>query len=242
MPNGNENLPAWCYLGLVKRVFLLSPARTGGERAQLIFNPNAGFELARRLHRGEARPIGEIFSFLSGLYFRGKITYAATFAKAPKGVPGSLVITSNRGLLPVETHITLKELRDFAAVDLDHLEDLFKGPLKRDATALAKCLPNKFELILLGSISTRKYTQTLLEVFGERLKFPGAFVGRGDMSRGGLLLRAVATGQELEYEPVLGAVLKGKRPGRLRPIDPQLRALYNKLARSAAASAGTPGP
>ena len=217
----------------MKRVFLLSPARTGGERAQLIFNPNARFELARRLHRGEARPIAEIFSFLSGLYFRGKITYAATFAKPPRGVPGSLVITSNRGLLPVETPITLKELRDFAAVDVDHLEDLFKGPLKRDGAALAKCLPKKSEIVLLGSISTRKYTHTLLEVFGDRLRFPSAFVGRGDMSRGGLLLRAVASGQELDYEPVLGAVLRGRRPERLGPIDPRLRALYNKLARSA---------
>ena len=216
----------------MKRVFLLSPARTGGERAQLIFNPNAGFELARRLHRGEPRPIAEIFSFLSGLYFRGKVTYAAVFAKPPRGVPGSLVITSNRGLLPVETPITLKELRAFAAVDVDHLEDLFKGPLKRDAMALVSCLPQKSEVVLLGSISTRKYTHTLLEVFGERLKFPSDFVGRGDMSRGGLLLRAVANGQELKYEPVVGAVLKGKRPARLGPIDPELRALYNKLARA----------
>ena len=216
----------------MKRVFLLSPARTGGERAQLIFNPNAGFELARRLHRGEARPIGEIFSFLSGLYFRGKLTYAAAFAKPPKDVPGGLVITSNRGLLPVDTSITLKELRAFAAVDVDHLEDLFKGPLKRDASALCDCLPKKSEIVLLGSISTRKYTHTLLEVFGERLKFPSDFVGRGDMSRGGLLLRAVATGRELAYEPVFGAVLKGKRPERLGPIDSELRALYNKIART----------
>ena len=226
-------IPAGMLSSLVKRVFLLSPARTGGERAQLIFNPHAGFELARRLHRGEARSIGEIFSFLSGLYFRGKVTYAASFAKAPEGVPGSLVITSNRGLLPVETPITLKELRDFATVDVDHLEDLFKGPLKRDAIVVEKCLPKKSEIVLLGSISTKKYTHTLLKVFGDRLKFPVEFVGRGDMSRGGLLLRAVASGKELHYETVLGAMLKGKRPERLGPIDPQLRALYNKLARSA---------
>jgi hypothetical protein len=213
----------------VKRVFLLSPARTGGERAQLIFNPNAGFELARRLQRGEAASIGEIFTFLSGLYFRGKVTYAKTFAKSPRGVPGALVITSNRGLLPVDTPITLKELRAFAAVDVNHLEELFKGPLERDATALASCLPRGSEVVLLGSVSTRKYTDTLLTVFGERLKFPIDFVGRGDMSRGGLLLRAVANSQELEYASVLGAVLKGKRPARLGPIDPALRALYQKL-------------
>jgi hypothetical protein len=225
------------YIRGVKRVFLLSPARTGGERAQLIFNPNAGFELARRLQRGEAAPIAEIFSFLSGLYFRGKVTYAGTFMNPPAGVPGALVITSNRGLLPVQTPITLKELRAFASVDVDHLEDLFKGPLKRDAVALLNYLPRRADVVLLGSISTRKYTATLLEVFRERLKFPSAFVGRGDMSRGGLLLRAVASGKELEYAPVLGAVLKGKRPERLGPIDPALRALYNKLSRSQASGA-----
>jgi hypothetical protein len=221
----------------VKRVFLLSPARTGGERAQLIFSPKARFELARRLQRGDAVPIAEIFSFLSGLYFRGKVTYAATFMKPPPRVPGALVITSNRGLLPVETPITLGELRAFAAVDVDHLEELFKSPLKRDALALANCLPKRSEVVLLGSISTRKYTGTLLEVFGERLKFPIDFVGRGDMSRGGLLLRAVASGKELEYAPVLGAVLKGKRPERLGPIEPALRALYNKLMRAQASDA-----
>ena len=213
----------------MKRVFLLSPARTGGERAQLIFNPKARFELARRLQAGEAIAIGNIFSFLSGLYFRGKMTYASAFAKAPRRVPGALVITSNRGLLPVDTPITLEELRAFAAVDVDHLEDLFKGPLTRDALALAECLPKRSEIVLLGSVSTRKYTEPLLAVFGDRLKFPTAFVGRGDMSRGGLLLRAVAAGQELEYASVLGAVLKGKRPERLGPIDPELRALYTRL-------------
>ena len=154
------------------------------------------------------------------------MTYAAAFGRPPKGVPGVLVITSNRGLLSIETPITLQELRAFAAVDVDHLEELFKGPLKRDASALAEALPKKSEVVLLGSISTRKYTDVLLEVFGERLKFPGEFVGRGDMSRGGLLLRAVASSQELAYQPVLGAVLKGKRPERLGPIKPELRALY----------------
>lgn len=213
----------------MKRVFLLSPARTGGERAQLIFNPKAGFELARRLHRGEAVPIGEIFSFLSGLYFRGKLTYAATFARPPRRVPGTLVITSNRGLLPVDNPITLNELRAFAAVDVHHLEDLFKAPLQRDALALENCLPKKSEVVLLGSISTRKYTDTLLAVFADRLKFPIEFVGRGDMSRGGLLLRACASKKELEYASLGGAILRGKQPARLGPIDPALRALYNKI-------------
>lgn len=213
----------------MRRVFLLSPARTAGERAKLIFNPNAGFALARRLHRGESATIAEIFSFLSGLYFRGKLAYATVFANPPPRVPGALVITSNRGLLPPTTPITLAELRAFSAGGVDHLQESFAVPLERDALKLAARLPPAAEVVLLGSISTRKYTEPLLRVFGERLKFPSDFVGRGDMSRGGLLLRAVAGRQELLYAPVLGAVLRGKRPARLAAIDPALRALYDKF-------------
>jgi hypothetical protein len=55
-------------------------------------------------------------------------------------------------------------------------------------------------------------------VFGRRLVFPSTFVGRGDMSRGGLLLRHARDGRELEYEPVVGAVRHGKRPPKLERI------------------------
>jgi len=41
------------------------------------------------------------------------------------------------------------------------------------------------------------------------------FVGRGDMSRGGLLLRSVRYEVELDYVPVAGAVRHGPRPPRL---------------------------
>jgi hypothetical protein len=72
-------------------------------------------------------------------------------------------------------------------------------------------------VVLLGSIATGKYTSALLEVFGRRLLFPAAFVGRGDMSRGGLLLRAARSGEELSYIPVAGATLHGPRPPKLPP-------------------------
>ena len=55
----------------------------------------------------------------------------------------------------------------------------------------------------------------MLDVFGERLRFPAEFVGRGDMSRGGLLLRKAAEGAELAYVPVSGAVRRGARPPKL---------------------------
>lgn len=71
--------------------------------------------------------------------------------------------------------------------------------------------------MLLGSIATDKYCGVLLEVFGPRLRFPAEFVGRGDMSRGGLLLRAARSGTELRYVRVLDAVRRGPRPARLDP-------------------------
>ena len=72
--------------------------------------------------------------------------------------------------------------------------------------------------MLLGSIASPKYVDILTAIFGERLQFPIAFVGRGDMSRGGLLLRHASDGVELDYVPVLGASLHGARPPKLPPL------------------------
>lgn len=197
------------------RIFILSPANSGGERAQLIFNPNARFDLARRLQRGEKAPIGEIFSFLSGLYFRGKYAYSTTFARPPERLHGAYVITSNRGLLELSASISLAELAEFGTVPIEPDEPRYLEPLETHAKKIArKCGPD-CEAVLLGSISTKKYAEPLMRFFGERLLFPSSFVGRGDMSRGGLLLRCVAEDQELEYEPIAGAIRHGKRPEKL---------------------------
>jgi hypothetical protein len=88
----------------------------------------------------------------------------------------------------------------------------------RHARALAERLGPETEVVLLGSIATGKYVDLLGRVFGDRLRFPGDFVGRGDMSRGGLLLRCSREGRELEYRPVAGAVRHGARPPKLEPI------------------------
>jgi hypothetical protein len=196
-------------------IFLLSPAHSGGKRAQLIFNPNAGFELAHRLQAGEARPLGEIYSFLSGLYFRGKLAYARHFAHAPEACgSGIYVITPNRGLLEADTPITLDELRDFSRTDIESGDAAYFEPLQRDCACLEPHRDN-CRIVLLGSIASGKYVDVLLQHFGNRLLFPKEFVGRGDLSRGGLMLRCVADNQELEYLPVEGAVRKGSRPPKL---------------------------
>jgi hypothetical protein len=199
------------------RVFLLSPAKSGGKRAEMIYNPRARFALAHRLQRGETVPISEIFSFLSGLYFRGKMAYARAFERPPKGANGIYIITTNRGLIPADTPLTLAELTAFATVEIDHQDTRYRAPLERDARKLLRKLGAGGEAILLGSIGTKKYVEVLVSVFGEQLKFPIDFVGRGDMSRGGLLLRRAADGPELDYACVATAVRRGKRPPRLEP-------------------------
>jgi hypothetical protein len=198
------------------RIFLLSPAFCGGERAKLLFNPNAPFALAVRLRAGGV-PIGELYAFLSGLYFRGKLAYARAFARAPRGVPGLLVITPTRGLVDPDTVVTLDDMREFAEVNIASGSARFIEPLARDAQLLAAA-SRTAPVILLGSIATDKYVGTLAAAFGERLRFPEAFVGRGDMSRGGLLLRSAREGTELTYIPVSGATRRGARPPKLLPV------------------------
>ena len=197
-----------------RRLFLLSPADASGERTGLLLRPGATFPLARDVQSRQGAPLAEVFSFTSGLYFRGKIAYAETFARPPTGVPGCLVITSSRGLVPAATPVTASDLRALGGVSIDPRDPRYREPLERDARMLAEAAPRS-EVILLGSIASGKYVDVLLAVFGERLLFPEAFVGRGDMSRGGLLLRCVRAGEELTYAKVAGAVRHGPRPPRL---------------------------
>ncbi|HYC31983.1 MAG TPA: hypothetical protein VEB59_06805 [Gemmatimonadales bacterium] len=198
------------------RVFLLSPAHSGGRRAALLLRPEAAFPLAARLRTGGAT-LGEAFSFLSGLYFRGKLTYAREFARPPAGTAGAQVITTNRGLLDVDTPVGVEDLRAFGGVDIRPDEQRYRTPLVRDLERLAGV--GELELVLLGSVATGKYVDVLLDVVGERLLFPTDFVGRGDMSRGALLLRAARERVELPYEPVATAVRRGARRGKAGPAD-----------------------
>jgi hypothetical protein len=183
----------------------------------LVLSPAARFPLARAV-QGEGAPIGHVFEFASGLYFRGKLAYAVAFARPPRGVPGALVIAPGAGLVPFDTPVRADHLRAFASVPVAAREPRFRGPLVAAARLVAERLAPPDEVVLLGSIASDKYVEPLLEVFGERLLFPVDFVGRGDMSRGGLLLRAARARAELPYGKVLGAVRHGVRPPRLPPL------------------------
>src|SRR4051794_7475992 len=202
------------------RIFLLSPANSGGQRAKLLYRDAARFELAMQLRTPKGAEIGDIFAFLSGLYFRGKLDYARAFASPPRGVCGALTITTNRGLLPAETEVTIDELRAMGSVPIDVDDARYRGPLEASARAIAAKLKSDCQVVLLGSVATGKYVDILLDVFGDRLHFPSEFVGRGDMSRGGLMLRCVEEARELTYAPVRGAIHHGVRPPKLQQRGP----------------------
>ena len=205
------------------RVFLLSPANCSGPRAKMLLSDRAQFDLATRLRSEQGVAIGEAFAFISGLYFRGKLAYALTFARPPEpGAPiagsGALVITPTAGLRPVETGVNADALRSFAGVDIAASDPRYHRPLLSSARALDDELGPECDIVLLGSIASAKYVDVLTKVFGARLLFPIDFVGRGDMSRGGLMLRCARSGEELPYVAVEGAVRHGKRPPKLTPI------------------------
>lgn len=197
-----------------RRIFVLSPAYAGGDRGKLLLHPESKFDLAARLRR-EGAPLGEAFGFISGLYFRGKLAYAQAFASPPDGIPGAFVITSGYGLLPPETVVTFEQLRQIASVRIDAADARYREPLESACRALDEMAGPFCDFVLLGSIATPKYLEPMEGVFGDRLLFPQEFIGRGDMSRGGLLLRQVRAGEELTYVPLGGLTRHGPRPPKL---------------------------
>ena len=178
-----------------QHVFLLSPANLSGTRAKQLASPRATFDAAQRYRSAEGVPIGQAFAFMSALYFRGKITYAQHFAE----LENVFVITSGFGLVAPEWRMNEERLTIMAKTPVDAAWHGYRKPLERDALAVADRLDAAAHVVLLGSVATGKYVDILLPIFGPRLRFPAAFAGLGDMSRGGLMLRAVRENQELEY-------------------------------------------
>lgn len=201
------------------RIFLLSPANAAGERAKMLLNDRAQFDLAVKL-RIEGASLGEVYAFMSGLYFRGKIAYSTAFATPPLGTPGALVIVPGRGLVPPDATVTVEDLREIATVPIDLDNPLYRSPLDRDSRNIDQSAGPDCHYVLLGSLATPKYTEPLLKIFGERLLFPAEFVGRGDMSRGGLMLRRAHDRIELDYIPAHNATLHGSRPPKLQKWKP----------------------
>ncbi len=193
------------------RIFLLSPANVSGIRGQRLLSPASDFALARQLRQSGA-PIGEVYRFISSLYFRGKLDYAEKFQNPPQGVAGVQVITG-AGLMLPETVVSLSDLRQISSTPIDANNTHYRLPLDCDLLRLREMAGDETDVILLGSVASPKYITPLREVFAERLFFPKDFLGLGDMSRGSMLLRCCAQTLELGYLPVEQIVrpMEGKR-------------------------------
>jgi hypothetical protein len=202
------------------RVFLLSPADCSGRRALLLQRPDPGHDLGRRLHGEGGAAVGEVFAFVSSLYFRGKLAYARAFARPPAGGAGIHVITPCDGLVSPDAVLRVRDLQRYGRVAVDVDEPRYRRPLVRHLEALAPTW-TETEVVLLGSVASPKYVELLTRVLGERVAFPSEFVGRGDMSRGGLMLRCVDEARELSYVSLVGATRHGPRPARLPPARPK---------------------
>ena len=190
-------------------MFLLSPAFCGGRRGAVLLKDGGVSLPAQRLAAGSLS-LGDAFSFVSGLYFRGKLAYARHFAAGRS--PGVAVITPTRGLQPPERIVDGALLREFVDVDLGSGDPRYLEPLVRDLRALSASLPPGARAVLLGSVATAKYLEPIADVLGDRLHFPRDFIGRGDMSRGALLLQHVEADRELDYVPfATGVVRRGPR-------------------------------
>jgi hypothetical protein len=210
-------------VGVSSTVFLLSPAYCGGRRAKMLLREGSSMPLAVRLAEGTL-PLGDAFTFMSGLYFRGKIAYAKAFGRRVDPGPAAFVITPTRGLQPPDVLIDREVIEEFAALDVAHDEPRYRDPLVADARKLANTLAEDARIVLLGSVATAKYLEVVADAFQSRLCFPSAFIGRGDMSRGGLMLRSADSGQELEYMPFSSATTRhGPRPPKLAPLKRVVR-------------------
>lgn len=179
-------------------VFLLSPANLNGLRARQLMSPRAMFDAAQMYRSPEGVPIALAFAFMSALYFRGKIAYALHFG----GVENTFVIAPGFGLVSPEWRITEERMKVLRKTPVDLAKRNYRKPLEREAKALAARLDRDSRVVLLGSVASGKYVDVLWPIFGERLVFPGIFAGLGDMSRGGLLLRAMRANRELDYTPL----------------------------------------
>jgi hypothetical protein len=182
----------------MNRIFVLSPANCNGVRARCLLTKANSSKLAKRL-RGSGVPLSEVFSFVSSLYFRGKVSYAQTFARPPADCAGIFIITPTMGLVPHDMLIRKSTLRLFSRGAIDVRNQLYCSSLRCSAKQLDNAIGSECEVVLLGSIASGKYLTLLSPIFARRLRVPAEFIGRGDMSRGGLLLRCVNDNRELTY-------------------------------------------
>jgi hypothetical protein len=195
---------------------VISPATAHGPRARQLRRPDSNSTLARQL-REEGVPLGDVFSFLSGLYFRGKLEYARAFACVPTDeAEGVYIITMTDGLVSPNARISVQDLERYAQCGEGAASAA--TALESTARALLHRMGSEGDIVLLGSVGTGKYTDLLAPIFGERLLFPRDVLHIGQLARGALFLTRAREQRELEYIPVAEIM----RAGRRASIRPEL--------------------
>ena len=121
-------------------------------------------------------------------------------------------------MVPPETVITVEQLEYIASIPIDAGDARYREPLERACRTLDEIAGPDCDFVLLGSVATLKYLEPMFGVFGHRLLFPEEFIGRGDMSRGGLMLRCARAGVQLTYVPLGKVTRHGPRPPKLPRI------------------------
>ncbi len=198
-------------------IFLLSPANLNGIRARQLCSKRARFDAAVAYRDGGVA-IGRAFSFMSALYFRGKITYSERFKRPPAGMEldGVLIITPGYGLVRPDWKIDEEKMRRLRRTKVDAKSRTYRKALERDLEAIAGFCGEETRFVLLGSVATGKYVDVLHPILGERLLFPKTFAGMGDMQRGAVMLRAARDGQELDYVGLDAPRSRARSAGGLR--------------------------
>lgn len=191
------------------RIFLLSPATAHGARARGLIAPEPRSPTARQLASAGMR-LGDVFTYLSGLYFNGKLTYARRYATPPAslGGEGIYIITMTDGILTPDHRVCVDDLRRYAAAERQ--TDEGRHAFEVSARALAMTIGPRCDVVFMGSVASGKYTDIIEPAFGERLLFPLELVGRGQLSRGALLFRCVKEDRELEYALMSELVDRGR--------------------------------
>ena len=123
--------------------------------------------------------------------------------------------------MPPETVFTIEQLQQIASIPIDAADMRYRQPLERGCRTLDEIAGPECDFVLLGSVASLKYLEPMFGIFGHRLLLPQEFIGRGDLSRGGLLLRCVRAGAPLTYVPLGNLTLHGPRPPKL-PKLPKL--------------------
>jgi hypothetical protein len=196
------------------KVFVISPATAHGPRALSLRRPDSHSTLARQL-KEEGVPLGDVFTFLSGLYFRGKLEYARAFAHPPGDEGGGVyIITMTDGLVSPDARISVQDLERYALCPEGTAAAM--STLEATARAVLKHIGSEGDVILLGSVGTGKYTNLLAPIFGERLLFPRDVLHIGQLARGALFLNRARERRELEYIPVAEIIRAGRRAS-IRP-------------------------